>query len=169
MNKYIQSITIPNQKELENERQWIESQLDEIGESTLQKLVQKALEGQKKAYIPYSKYPVGAAVLCRSGNIYDGCNAEVANYSITVHGEGSAITNAIVHGEAQKQRRFIKAVAIITNDPDIGPCGQCRQHIAEHCDNCLIIHADKTGTIQLLSSLKIILPYPFTPSKLGIK
>lgn len=169
MDAFSKSITIPTTAALETERVWIEDQLKQIGGTNLQKLVETALSGQKKAYMPYSHYPVGAAVLCESGNMYEGCNAEVVNYSITVHGEGSAITNAIVHGEVQNQRKFIKAVAIITNDPDIGPCGQCRQHIAEHCDNCLIIHADGKGGVKFVSSLNIIYPYPFNPSKLGVK
>jgi cytidine deaminase len=170
MDDAIKSIKIPTQEELLNERKWIEDQLQEIGDDTLTKLIQQTLEAQKNTYSPYSHYAVGAALLTESGAIYQGCNAEVVNYSITVHAEGSAITNAIAHGEAKDgNRKFIRAIMFASDDNDIGPCAQCRQHIAEHCDNCLIISINRQGEIGLTSSLNILNPFPFNPSKLGIK
>lgn len=162
-------ITVPSPEEIAKEKQWIEGQIQEIGEETIQKLIQETIEAQKTSYSPYSHYAVGATVLSETGKMYRGNNAETVNYSINTHGEGSAINNALIHGEALNKRKFIKAICFVTNDNDIGPCGQCRQHIAEHCDNCLIISIDREGKIGLLSSLKILMPYPFTPTKLGIK
>ena len=71
-------------------------------------LIRKALEAQKKAYAPYSNFRVGAALLTDDGNIYTGCNIEIASYSATLCAERTAIFKAVSEGH-----RNIKAIAIV--------------------------------------------------------
>lgn len=92
-----------------------------------EELIKLAKEASKKAYAPYSKFPVGACVLAESGNVYCGCNFENASYGLTICAERNAIGTAIANGE-----RKIKAVAIYSpNMQNCTPCGACRQVIAE--------------------------------------
>lgn len=100
-------------------------------------LVKEAYEAQKFAYIPYSNWAVGAALLAKSGKIYRGCNVESSTFTPTSCGERTAFFKAISEGE----RDFV-AIAIVGNDKDtpVGkgdfcpPCGVCRQVMAEFCD-----------------------------------
>ena len=90
-------------------------------------LMEKAVEVSKNAYAPYSKFSVGAAVLCESGEIYTGCNMENASFGMTICAERNAITTAIAHGE-----RVINAVAIYSPKlENCYPCGACRQVMDE--------------------------------------
>lgn len=99
-------------------------------------LVKEAYEAQKKAYIPYSHWAVGAALLTKEGKIYRGCNIESSTFSPTVCAERTAIFKAVSEGE-----RNFAAIAIVGNDINtpIGegdicpPCGVCRQVMTEFC------------------------------------
>lgn len=163
---FANTIWIPEEKILSEEKTWIIEKIEKIGDEKLARLVAIAVEVRKNAYQPYSKYAVGATVLCRSGKIYASCNAEAVNFSQTDHAEQSAITKAISEGELGKSgRKFIKAV-VVSHSSKSGPCGACRQRIVEHCDNALIIDVNPEGKIRLITSLKILFPYAFTPSHL---
>jgi cytidine deaminase len=90
-------------------------------------LLQKAKEASKNAYAKYSKFHVGACVLCESGKTYLGCNVENASYGLTTCAERNAIAGAIVSGE-----KSIRAIAIYSPDMEnCLPCGACRQVIFE--------------------------------------
>ena len=92
-----------------------------------QNLMDRAKEVSKNAYIPYSKFPVGACVLTENENIYTGCNFENASFGLTICAERNAIGTAIACGE-----RKIKAIAIYSpNSDDCFTCGACRQVIYE--------------------------------------
>ena len=99
-------------------------------------LVKEAYEAQKRAYIPYSHWAVGAALLTKEGKIYRGCNIESSTFSPTVCAERTAFFKAVSEGE----RNFV-AIAIVGNDEKtpIGkggfcpPCGVCRQVMTEFC------------------------------------
>lgn len=92
-----------------------------------QKLMDSAKEVSKNAYIPYSKFAVGACVLTENGNIYTGCNFENSSIGLTICAERNAIGSAIAEGE-----RKIKAIAIYSpNSDNCFPCGACRQVIYE--------------------------------------
>jgi cytidine deaminase len=159
----------PSPKEIAAQKKWIKKQIKDIGETRLFKLAKTAAEIRKLAYQPYSKYSVGAAILGVSGNIYSSCNAEVVSYTETDHAERSTITQAIAAGELKKSgRKFIKAIAV-SHPGKSGPCGGCRQRIAEHADNALVLDVDTKGNIQKITSTQILFPYAFTPSHLGIK
>lgn len=153
-------------EELQKDLDWVINKIEEIGEQRVNELIQEAISVRKLAYKPYSKYPVGAAILGKSGKSYASCNAEAVTYTESDHAERSAITKAISEGEEKKSgRKFIEAV-VVCHEGESGPCGGCRQRIIEHCDNALVIDVSPKGEIKKVASLKILLPYPFTPSHL---
>ncbi len=92
-----------------------------------EKLMEKAIEVSEKAYIPYSKFAVGACVLSENEKIYTGCNFENASYGLSICAERNAIGSMIADGE-----RKIKAIAIYSPSmKNCTPCGACRQVIHE--------------------------------------
>lgn len=161
-------IWMPSVQDFLHESVWIEETAASIGTDMIEQLAVEARDIRANSYAPYSNYHVGVAVLTQSGKIYTGVNAERASYSETDHAEESAITAAIIGGEVSRSgRRFIKAVAV-SGESTSAPCGRCRQIIAEHADNTLIILADPEAHIHSITSLKSILPLAFTPTDLGI-
>ncbi|MCX6907948.1 MAG: cytidine deaminase [Verrucomicrobia bacterium] len=100
------------------------------------RLVIAARAASRRAYAPYSKFRVGAALLAGSGRIYRGCNIENASYGLTVCAERVAFFNAISAGE----RRFV-AIAVVSNGAAT-PCGACRQVMAEFAPKLKILVAD---------------------------
>ncbi len=128
---------------------------DEIAED----LVRRAIAARWQAYVPYSKFPVGAALLTKSGKIYTGCNVENASYGLTVCAERIAIWKAVSEGETE-----FAALAVATN---IGgsPCGACRQVMAEFAPDMPVLIADLAGKMTTLSVAEL-LPLAFTPQHL---
>ncbi|MEI5889177.1 cytidine deaminase [Bacillus cereus] len=94
------------------------------------KYIEEANKMLSKAYIPYSKFPVGAALVTKEGKIYTGCNIENASYGLCNCAERTAIFKAVSEGE----RDFSYLVITGETDGPISPCGACRQVIAEFCD-----------------------------------
>lgn len=126
----------------------------------IKQLIAAAKEVRLNSYSPYSKYQVGAAILCASGQIYAGCNAEVASYTGTEHAETAALASAISAGEALAKPHFIEAVAVVTADGAY-PCGNCLQRLTEHTDDCDIYVANDQGEILQQTTLKKMLPVRF--------
>lgn len=124
------------------------------------KLVEAARQARGWAYIPYSRYAVGAALLTASGKIYDGCNVENAAYPTTMCAERVAVFKAVSEGE-----RDFDAIAVVTSNGGT-PCGSCRQVLAEFGLDTLVIVADESGKIVLETSVKGLLPGAFTPKDL---
>lgn len=95
-----------------------------------EKLIQEAIEARKTAYVPYSKFQVGAALLM-GGQVYRGCNVENASYGLTNCAERTAIFKAVSEGH-----RKIEAIAVVADtEGPVSPCGACRQVMAEFCDS----------------------------------
>ncbi|HVN55475.1 MAG TPA: cytidine deaminase [Anaerolineaceae bacterium] len=132
-----------------------------LNDETRQSLIQAARQARRWAYVPYSHYPVGAAVLTESGRIYDGVNVENAAYPAGICAERVAIFKAISEGE----RRFT-AVAVVTSNGG-SPCGSCRQVMAEFGIQTTVIIADEEGKIVQETSVAELLPGAFLPADLG--
>ncbi len=128
---------------------------------TDEKLIEAAREYRKRAYCPYSKFQVGAAVLTKKGNIYGGCNIENASYPLTNCAERTAIFKAVSEGEHD-----FEAIAVIgdTEGP-CSPCGACRQVMAEFRIPRIIM-ANLSGDVKIVS-LQEILPFAFTEEELS--
>ncbi len=123
-------------------------------------LVRIASQVRKWAYVPYSKYQVGAAVLTESGRVYDGVNIENAAYPVCVCGERVAIFKAVSNGEKEFQ-----AIAVVTKDGGT-PCGSCRQVMAEFSPEMLVIIADENETIKAEKTVADLLPGAFKADSL---
>ncbi|MBI3384804.1 cytidine deaminase [Candidatus Gottesmanbacteria bacterium] len=160
-------IWLVNPKDLQVQKSWLEKDIKKIGEKQILNLVKLAVKQSKLSYSPYSKYPVGVALLAKSDKIYLGNNVEKVSYSDTDHAEEAAVTGAVVSQEIKKSgRKFIKALAV-AQKLGISPCGRCRQIIGEHCDNAVIINCDLKGKIYSITSLQNIFPDAFTPTLMG--
>lgn len=133
-----------------------------IPAATLRKLESAARAAAKRAYAPYSKFRVGAAVLGSSGAVHAGCNVENASYGLTSCAERNALFAAVAAGE-----RAIKAVAIYTPTPEpTAPCGACRQVIREFGPGALIVSVcDGKGRKE--TTLDQLLPGSFGPEDLA--
>jgi len=128
------------------------------------KLLDEAKEAMSKAYVPYSQFQVGAALLHESGKIYQGCNIENAAYGPTNCAERTALFSAIAQGA--KPGSF-PAIAVIghTSDP-IAPCGVCRQVLVELCSaETKVIMGNIKGDYSVMTVAEL-LPGAFTPSSL---
>ncbi len=122
-----------------------------------QQLVAAAIAASQHAYIPYSRYAVGAALLAGDGTLYTGCNVESASFSPTICAERTALVKAISEG----QRDFM-AVAVATRDAG-SPCGVCRQLLYEFSPSMRVILADLDGNLRLTTTLEELLPHGFGP------
>ena len=118
-------------------------------------LIQSASEGRLKAYAPYSRFAVGAAVQCRSGAIYVGTNIENISYGLTVCAERIAIGSAVAAGE----REFVAIAVVADTIEPIVPCGACRQFLAEFAPDLIIVSATLRGD-QKIENLSHLLPDP---------
>ena len=120
-----------------------------------QELIQKAAEAWGKAYAPYSKYAVGAALLTDSGRIYSGVNVENAVYPLTICAERAAVVKAVSAGETH-----FSAIAVVTQNGGT-PCGACRQVLAEFGLKTIVLVANLGGELVLETTVGDLLPHAF--------
>ena len=122
-------------------------------------LLKIAEDARFNAYVPYSKFRVGAALLTSDGKVYTGCNMESASFGATNCAERTAIFKAISEGE----RSFTK-IAIASDNSDKNqptwPCGICRQVIVEFADDIKVITGSSDGDI-IETNIKDLLPHHF--------
>ena len=126
------------------------------------KLVASATRARRKAYAPYSKFPVGAAVITEDGAIFDGCNIENASFGATVCAERVAIFKAVSAG-----KKRIAGLAVIANYPvPLPPCGICRQVLSQFARaDTAVLMANTRGRMNRKSAGDL-LPLAFAfPSK----
>lgn len=133
-------------------------------------LIARAIAAMDRAYVPYSGYRVGAALLCADGKVYEGCNIENGSYGATNCAERTAFFRAVFDGE-----REFTAIAVCGGKDGIirdyfPPCGICRQVMREFCDpeEFRIILGAGTGEKQVYL-LKELLPLSFGPDNLNGK
>ncbi|MCL2824541.1 MAG: cytidine deaminase [Polyangiaceae bacterium] len=126
-------------------------------------LVDAAKKARANAYAPYSGFAVGAAVLCRSGRIFTGCNVENASYGLSICAERVAIATAIANGE-----RELTGIAIVTDTTTpTPPCGMCLQVLAQFAQDIPVHLASAIpGTMARATSLSQLLPDAFRPTML---
>ena len=119
-------------------------------------LILKAIKMRSKAFAPYSKYKVGAAVLTDSGEIFGGCNIENSSYSLTCCAERVALFKAYSEGF-----RTIKALSVSTENAGM-PCGACRQVMAEYMSphTAVYVYNDEEE-LKLSTTIEQLLPYKF--------
>ena len=129
---------------------------------TDQELVDKAFEMHQYSYVPYSHFPVGAALLCGDGRVFTGCNVENAAFGSTICAERTALLKAISEGH----REDWQTIAIAGQGEDYcWPCGSCRQMLYEFAPNLRVLAARGDGQFQCVS-LRELLPHGFGPASL---
>ena len=141
---------------------------DRLSQQQAVKLIGEAFASQKRAYAPYSHFQVGAALLCRDGSIYGGCNIENAGYTATNCAERTAFFKAVSEGVKDFQ-----AICVVGGKAGVlteytAPCGVCRQVMMEFCNPetfQVILAVDKEH--YDVYTLKELLPLGFGPSNLA--
>jgi cytidine deaminase len=132
-----------------------------INKEERQSLIDLANEARRRAYAPYSKYPVGAALRTKTGRLFTGVNVENAAYPQTMCAERVAIFKAVSEGETE-----FEVIAVVTNTGG-SPCGGCRQVMAEFGLDTIVLIADGEGKLQKVLTVAELLPDAFTPQQLG--
>ncbi len=128
----------------------------------LDELIAVAKRAAKHAYCPYSRFPVGAAVLTSTGEIFAGCNVENASSGLTICAERAAVCQAVAAG-----KRTLTAVVIFTpTQTPTAPCGACRQVLNEFGANLQIVCCCD-GSNRIETSLDALLPFAFGPANLS--
>jgi len=134
-----------------------------ISQDQWDRLFDAAIEAQQHAHAPYSKFPVGAALLTTDGQIISGCNMENATFGATVCAERTAFGCAIAQGH-----RGFAALCVVTNlDHPAAPCGICRQVFAEFCKELPIMVANPQRDC-FFTSLSELLPHRFSEADLAV-
>ncbi|XP_029434625.1 cytidine deaminase [Rhinatrema bivittatum] len=125
-------------------------------------LLRSSQEAKKSAYCPYSRFPVGAALLTCDGKIFSGCNVENAVYTLGICAERTAIQKAISEGY-----RNFRAIAIASDlkEEFISPCGACRQVMREFGADWDVFLTKPNGT-YMLTTIRDLLPMSFAPDHL---
>jgi cytidine deaminase len=125
-----------------------------------QSLIDLANEARRRAYAPYSNYPVGAALRTKNGRLYTGVNVENAAYPQTMCAERVAIFKAVSEGETE-----FEVIAVVTNNGGF-PCGGCRQVMAEFGLDTVVLMANGNGKLVKELTVNELLPEAFTPRHL---
>ena len=137
-----------------------------LSAKAVRELVAAAKRARLKAYCPYSRYPIGAAVLTDAGRIYTGANVENASYGLTMCGERVAVANAVTRGE-----KALRAVCVVGRSPK--PCGACRQVVIEFSSKdtwLIIVDLGGEGRRETVTTLRMLsmLPGAFDPLEAGL-
>ena len=136
-----------------------------MGKMDYKQLIIQAQNAREKSYSPYSHFCVGAALLCKNGKVYMGCNIENASYTPTICAERTALFKAVSEGE-----REFEAIAIVGARQGekagfCAPCGVCRQALSEFCKNDFKIILGDEVSYQVFT-LDELLPFAFTNKNL---
>nr|WP_281248591.1 cytidine deaminase [Domibacillus antri] len=128
-----------------------------------QRLIEEAKKARERAYVPYSTFKVGAALLTKDGRVFGGCNIENAAYSVVNCAERTAIFKAWSEGASE-----YAAIAVVADTKrPVPPCGACRQVISELCPpDMTVILTNLEGDVQTLTVAEL-LPGAFSPEDLN--
>lgn len=125
-------------------------------------LLDAARDALDAAYVPYSEYPVGAALRTGDGSVFVGCNVENANYSNSLHAEEVAVGKAVSDGHSE-----FDALAVVSAARDgVTPCGMCRQTLAEFCGETLPVYCDERDGVTAYT-LGELIPNTISRETLG--
>lgn len=129
-----------------------------------EEIIKLAIEARNYSYSPYSKFAVGAALICKDGSVFMGANVENASYPLCMCAERNAIYNAMMNG---KERDDFAALAVVadTKDP-CSPCGACRQVISELFPREAPIYLGNLKGDIAVTSVDELLPFAFDDSDL---
>ncbi len=125
-------------------------------------LVELAFTMLERSYVPYSKFPVGAALECADGSVFTGCNVENAAYGSTICAERTALVKAVSEG----RRDFVRLAVVGNSEDYCWPCGSCRQMLYEFAPDLTVLVARADHAFVRLSLGKDLLPYGFGPISL---
>lgn len=126
-------------------------------------LIKEAEAAREMAYVPYSNFKVGAALLAKDGTVYRGCNIENAGYSMTNCAERTAFFKAVSEGV----KEFVSLAVVADTEGPVSPCGACRQVISEFCDPEMeVILTNLKGDTQIIT-VADLLPGAFSPKDLN--
>ncbi len=132
---------------------------------TDKQLVERAFTMLERSYVPYSNFPVGAAICCADGTVFTGCNVENAAYGSTICAERTALVKAVSEGH----RDDLERIAIVSRGSDFcWPCGACRQMLYEFNPNMTVLAARGGGDFISLPLCELM-PYGFGPRSLEQK
>ncbi|MCD7866442.1 MAG: cytidine deaminase [Clostridiales bacterium] len=124
----------------------------------MENLICAADQARQNAYAPYSRFHVGAAVLCADGTVFTGCNIENASYPVSNCAERTALFKAVSEGY-----REFKAIAVISDAEGFtSPCGVCRQALSEFCEPELVIYMCGRNRKCRQTTLGELLPFAFS-------
>jgi len=119
-------------------------------------LFMQAREAAETAYAPYSKFRVGAALLCEDGSIVTGVNVENRSYGLTICAERNAVTTAVTMG---KQKFIALAISTPDSKEPVGPCGACRQVLSEFMPPQSHVRFAGSGADQVNTTIGDLLPW----------
>lgn len=132
---------------------------------TDRELIDLAFQMLERSYVPYSSFPVGAALICSDGSVFTGCNVENAAYGSTICAERTALVKAVSEGH----RDDLERIAVVGNSADFcWPCGSCRQMLYEFNPNMTVLVANADRAFVSLP-LHELLPHGFGPKSLEQK
>lgn len=138
----------------------MDSTFEPAGDEAL-RLRDDARAASRRAYVPYSRFRVGAALEFADGSVVTGCNVENASFGLTVCAERTALVRAIAEG---RDPADVRTVAVHVDGPEGQPCGMCRQFMAELVPQAIVAFASGGRYIQCPATE--LLPAAFVPGAL---
>ncbi|GAB2025789.1 cytidine deaminase [Lactovum odontotermitis] len=126
------------------------------------KIAELAKEAASRAYVPYSHFPVGAAIVTKDGKVFQGCNIENASYGLANCAERTALFKAVSEGNQEFSAIYIYG----ETDEAISPCGACRQVLSEFCADDMPVYLLSKNLSVLETTVIELLPYHFAKKDL---
>ena len=125
-------------------------------------LIARATDARTRAFAPFSKFRVGAALLAADGTVVTGCNVESASYGLTICAERVAVVKGVSDGRTV----FTRVVVVADTPKPTPPCGACRQLLWEFAPDAEVILSNLTGTV-VRYTMRDLLPDAFDAKQLG--